>query len=174
LKTEDVSAIRGLEKAWCDAWNTHDMKALAHLLLPDADFVTVGGTWLRGREEFREHHALYHATLFKHSIFTVTHTSVKLLKSDLALTHIKWKMKGDFDPDGTPRKPRTGIFTQVLQKSKGRWLILASQNTNDVRLSGKSVKELLRGRQWDQSFKVGVRPAFKTHASDGPRDSNPP
>src|SRR5487761_902551 len=97
-KTEDISAIRNLERAWCDAWNTHNMKALANLLLRDADFVTVGGTWLRGRKEFREHHALYHATAFKCSTFTVTKTSVRFLSHDLALTHVKWRIKGDFDP----------------------------------------------------------------------------
>jgi uncharacterized protein (TIGR02246 family) len=53
-KSGDISAIRNLEKAWCDAWNTHDMKGLADLLLPAADFVTVGGTLLRGRKEFRD------------------------------------------------------------------------------------------------------------------------
>ncbi len=148
-KTEDISAIRNLERAWCDAWNTHNMKALANLLLRDADFVIVGGTWLRGRKEFREHHALYHATSFKRSTFTVTRTSVRFLSHDLALTHVKWRIKGDFGPDGTPRKPRTGILTQVLQrKSQGRWHILASQNTNDAKPFGKPVKELLRSRRW--------------------------
>jgi uncharacterized protein (TIGR02246 family) len=148
-KADYISAIRDLEKGWCDAWNAHDMGALTRLLATDADFVTVSGTWLRGREEFREHTALYHATSFKHSTFTVTSTSVRLLRLDLALTHVRWRMKGDFNPDGTPRKPRTGIFTQVLQKSRGRWLILASQNTNDATPSRKSVKGLLKSRRWD-------------------------
>ena len=147
--TEDVVAIRELEKGWCNAWNTHNMKALANLLLPDADFVTVGGTWLRGRREFSEYHAILHSTLFKHSTFKVTNTTVRLLHPDLALTHVKWRIKGDFDPDGTPRKPRAGIFTQVLLKTKGRWLILASQNTNETKSSGKALRELLRSRTWD-------------------------
>jgi uncharacterized protein (TIGR02246 family) len=145
---DEISAIKRLEKAWCDGWNTHNMKALTDLLLPGADFVTVGGTWLRGRKEFREHTALYHATSFKHSKFTVRSTHIKFLSPDLALTHVRWRMKGDFDPDGTPRKPRTGIFTQLLQLSHGRWRILASHNGNDRGLAGKPLKELLRSRRW--------------------------
>ncbi|MDE1854132.1 MAG: SgcJ/EcaC family oxidoreductase [Thaumarchaeota archaeon] len=148
-ETEEIAAIESLEKAWCDAWNAHDMEALTALLHPDVDFVTVGGTWLRGKKEFKEHHALYHATSFKHSTFTVNRTSVKFLRPDLALTHVRWRLEGDFNPDGTPRNPRTGIFTQILRKSGDGWLILASHNTNDIAGEMGPTKELLRSRRWD-------------------------
>lgn len=147
-RAEDAAAIRRLEQSWCIAWNSHNMQALTNLLAEDADFVTVGGRWLRGRKEFRHHTALYHATSFKHSTFTVTGTTIKFLSPDLALTHVKWRMAGDFDPDGTPRKPRKGIFTQVLLRSKDRWCILASHNTNEMRLPGRSIRSLLRQRGW--------------------------
>ncbi len=148
-RADDISAIRDLEKGWCDAWNAHDMNALARLLTPDTDFVTVGGDWLRGRQEFRNHHVALHATIFKHSTFAVKSTTVKFIQPDLALTHVKWRIEGDFDPDGTPRKPRTGIFTQVLQKSRNRWRVLASQNTNDAKLSIKAFMKLLNQRHWE-------------------------
>jgi uncharacterized protein (TIGR02246 family) len=135
-KRSDVSAIRGVQRAWCGAWNAHDMKALTDLLLPDADFVTVSGRWLHGREEFYDHTRRLHETQFKNSIHTVARTEVRFLSPDLVIAHVRWGLRGDTDPDGTPRKPRTGIFTQVLRKSAGKWLILASQNTNDLILSG--------------------------------------
>jgi uncharacterized protein (TIGR02246 family) len=147
-RAEDAASIRRLEQSWCNAWNSHNMRALANLLANDADFVTVGGTWLRGRKEFRQYTALYHATSFKHSTFTVTGTTIRFLGSELALTHVKWRMAGDFDPDGTPRKPRRGIFTRVLLKSEGRWRILASHNTNRVRPRGKPIRSLLQQRDW--------------------------
>lgn len=146
---DDISAIRSLERSWCDLWNTHNMRSLANLLATDADFVTVGGDWLRGRKEFTKWHAALHSTAFKHSTFTVTGTTIKFIAPGVALVHLKWRVAGDFNPDGTPRKPRTGIFTQVLQKSRGRWLILASQNTNDVKPSGDAFLELLKRRVWD-------------------------
>lgn len=145
---EDAASIRHLEQSWCQAWNRHDVRALADLLTMDADFVTVGGDWLRGRTEFRKHHALYHATSFKHSTFTVKGTSIKFLHPDLALTHVTWRMVGDFDPDGTPRKPRRGIFTQVLFRSQGRWRIMASHNTNKMRPGGVPIRGLLLKRKW--------------------------
>jgi len=43
---------------------------------------------------------------------------VKYVKPDLAIMHIRWGIKGDFDHDGTPREPRHGIFTWVVIKEK--------------------------------------------------------
>jgi uncharacterized protein (TIGR02246 family) len=147
-RAEDAAAIRRLEQSWCTAWNGHNMRALANLLADDADFVTVTGTWLRGRKEFRQHHALYHATLFKRSTLTATGTTIRFVGSDLALTHVKWRLTGEIDLDGTPMKPRRGIFTQALVKSKGRWWILASHNTNRQRPRGTPVSRLLKPRKW--------------------------
>jgi uncharacterized protein (TIGR02246 family) len=147
-RAEDAAAIRALEKCWSAAWNRHDMRALTNLLAEDGDFVTVGGTWLRGRREFKRHTALYHATSFKHSAFTATGTTIRFLGPDLALTHVRWRLAGDFDPDGTPRKPRRGIFTQVLCRCKGLWRVQASHNTNRVRPRGKAIQRLLRRRRW--------------------------
>ena len=39
-------------------------------------------------------------------------------------------MSGEADPDGTPRQPREGIFTWVVRKMDGQWLIDAAHNTN--------------------------------------------
>lgn len=130
-RPDDVSGIESLERAWCDAWNAHDVRSLSALLLPDADFVTVTGKWLRGRAEFADHHEKLHRTQFRLSTFTVSSVEVKSLGPDLALAHVRWRIEGDFDRDGTPRQPRTGIFTQVLRKSP-EWFILASQNTNET------------------------------------------
>lgn len=144
----EAAAIHRLEQRWFRAWNQHDMPALANLLARDADFVTVTGSWLRGRKEFRQHHALYHATLFKHSTLTGTGTTIRFVSSDVALTHVKWRLTGEFDPDGMPMKPRSGIFTQVLLKSKGRWWILASHNSNHVRPRGKPTSRRMKQRGW--------------------------
>jgi hypothetical protein len=94
---------------------------------------------------------------FKHSTFAVKRTAIKFIRPDLAVTHVRWRIKGDFDPDGSLRKPRTGIITRVLQRSGRRWRILASQNTNDAKSSGKGLTELLKGRQWHQTVQVLMR-----------------
>ena len=143
-RRSDLSAIRVVERRWCDAWNAHDVKALTELLLPDADFVTVTGKWLHGREEFFDHTKRLHDTRFKDSVHSIARTQVRFLTPDLAVAHVRWGLRGDTDPDGTPREPRTGFFTLVLRRSAGGWLILATQNTNDRILPGEGSRP--RGR----------------------------
>jgi uncharacterized protein (TIGR02246 family) len=128
--SEDETAIRKLETAWQAGWNSHDMKALTALLSDDIDFVSVAGNWMKGKEAFEKHHAERHAMQFKDSVWTTSDVKVAFLKPDVALVHVKWALKGDRNPDGSPRQPRTGIFTRVVTKHGGRWLIRASHNVN--------------------------------------------
>ncbi len=127
---KDKEAIKSIAVKWQDTWNRHDMKALAALLAEDVDLITVGGNWLKSQKEFEENHAKSHEMMFKESVLTQKITEVKLIKPDIAVAHGEWSIKGVKDPDGTPRQPQQGIFTWVLEKRKGNWLIIASQNTN--------------------------------------------
>jgi uncharacterized protein (TIGR02246 family) len=127
---KDTEAVKNIALKWQDDWNRHDMKALAALVAEDVDFITVGGVWQKNQKEFEEYHAKGHAMQFKESAWTTKNTTVKFIKSDVAVAHVEWAIKGDKDPDGTPRQPRQGIFTWVLEKRKGNWLIIAAQNTN--------------------------------------------
>jgi ketosteroid isomerase-like protein len=67
---------------------------------------------------------------FKESVWTSNDVKVAFLKPDIALAHVKWSLKGDKNPDGTPRPPRTGIFTQIIVKQDGRWVIADSGDVN--------------------------------------------
>jgi uncharacterized protein (TIGR02246 family) len=126
---KDLEAIKQIEKDWEAAWNRHDMKALTDLVAEDVDFVTVAGLWLKGRKEFEDQHTAIHAMRFKESVRTTTDVQVKFLKPDVAVVHVKGVIKGEKAPDGTPLQPRPGIFTRVVTKESGKWLIKASQNT---------------------------------------------
>ena len=126
---KDLEAIKQIEKDWQAAWNRHDMKALAALVTEDIDFITVAGLWLKGRKEFEEHHASIHVMRFKESVRTTTDVQVKFLKPDVAIVHVSGGIKGEKGRDGTPLQPRQGIFTRVVTKEGGKWLIKASQNT---------------------------------------------
>ncbi len=128
----DRSGIEALEGRWQDAWNRHSARDLGALFTEDVDFVTVGGTWLKGRTDFERYHAEKLRTQFKDSRFRVNQVHIGRLRPDLALVHVEWRLEGDRDPDGKPRQPREGIFTQIIVKDGDSWKIRASHNTNKL------------------------------------------
>lgn len=126
---EDRKAISGIALKWKETWNRHDMKATASLVAEDVDLVTVSGTWLRSRKEFEEDHAKSHEAALRDSVLRVNRTSIKFIRPDVAVAHVEWGIEGLKDAEGKPRQPQQGIFTWVLEKRKGKWLIIAAQNT---------------------------------------------
>jgi uncharacterized protein (TIGR02246 family) len=126
-------AIENIAASFQAAWNRHDMDALASLMAEDVDYVTVVGShdWEKGRKEFKERHAEVHQTMFRDSVLTIKETHVKFLRPDIALAHILWETRGDVVPDRKPGAPRAGIFTWVVEKRRGKWFIIASQNTEN-------------------------------------------
>src|SRR5687767_9282769 len=128
---KDQEAIKSIALKWQDSWNRHDMQALTALVADDVDFITVAGNWRKNRKEFEEHHAnKRHEMQYNESIWTTKHIEVKFIRADVAVAHVEWIIKGDKDPDGTPRQPRQGISTWVVERQKGKWLIIATHNTN--------------------------------------------
>lgn len=129
----DRKAVETIAASFQNAWNRHDMDALASLMAEDVDYVTVVGAreWEKGRKEFKERHTEVHQTMFRNSVLTIKETHVKFLRPDIAIAHVLWETKGDVVPDRKPGEARAGIFTWVVEKRSGKWLIIASQNTEN-------------------------------------------
>lgn len=138
-RQDDEEAIRQVEASWQDAWNQHDMNTLASLFTDDADFVQVSGRRWIGPDEIKKNHSILHAMQFKESVWHNRETDVRFVAPDIAIVHQTWDLRGDKNPDGSLREPRNGIFTQVLVKRGGKWLITASQNTNFIIIPGSQV-----------------------------------
>ena len=125
----DEAKIRMIAANWERAWNTHNMKTLADLFTDDADFVNVGAKHWKGRKEIEAQHTA-RLGQFLESVWATKGVTVQYLQPDIALVHVEWELSGDKDPDGTPRKPRGGVFTWVVVRRQKVWLIRAAQNTN--------------------------------------------
>jgi uncharacterized protein (TIGR02246 family) len=119
-QTPDEAEIRKVELGLQQAWNRHDMKAWANAFTVDADFVNVVGWWGRGRAEIEKKHADAHAFAFRESTLTIEEVHTRFLAPEFAVVHVLWTLVGH----------KKGIFTQVLQKRDGKWLIAAAQNTD--------------------------------------------
>jgi uncharacterized protein (TIGR02246 family) len=130
-KTDETS-VRNVPQAFAAAWAKHDGQQLAKIMSENVDFVDVAGDWLHGRSDF----ALYHSRLlsgrFRGSTLLPLASSVRFLRPDLAVLHWSWRIEGDKNFDATPRKPRFGLFTMILEKTDGKWLVTAAQNTNRI------------------------------------------
>ena len=127
-KTEEA-AVRSVPQAFAAAWAKHDGHELAKIMSEDADFVNVGGDWLHGEGRFR---AISQSVAFW--TFRVDDTplelAVRFLRPNLAVLHWSWRIQGDRNEDLTPRKPRFGLFTMIVEKQSGEWLVVVAQNTN--------------------------------------------
>ena len=128
--SRDEASLRHLPAAFCDAWAKHDGHELAKLMAEDVDFVTVSGTWLRGRADFEKYHTRLLSGRFRASTNTLLKSDVRFLSPSTALVHWTWTIQGDAAADGSPRPPRAGLMTMLVEKHRGRWLVVAAQNTN--------------------------------------------
>jgi uncharacterized protein (TIGR02246 family) len=143
--TAHQRAAAVLADRWQRAWNEHDMHSAAALLAPDADFVNVGGRWLRGRDQFIDYHLRLHEMQMRNSTWSNLALTVRTLSADLAVAHLEWRIEGDRDPDGGSREPRQGVFTWVLVLEAEVALIAAAHNTN-VLPGARSRPALVAGR----------------------------
>ena len=128
----DEAAVRNIPQLFAAAWAKHDGHELAKIMSEDVDFVNVGGDWLHGRKDFELYHSRLLSGRFKESTFVPLETVVRFLRPDLAVLHWSWKVEGDKNQDLTPRKPRFGLFTMIVEKKNGGWLVVEAQNTNQM------------------------------------------
>ncbi len=126
----DMRAIEQLPIRFSEAWKEHDGHALATLMAEDVGFVTVGASWLQGRKDFETYHTRLLEGRFKGSTITPLEHKVNFLRPDIAVLRWSWRIEGDRDFDNTPRPPRNGMFTMVVEKRAAGWQIVAAQNTN--------------------------------------------
>jgi hypothetical protein len=71
-------------------------------------------------------------TLFTDSTWKTEEVHVKWIQPDLAFARVLWSTTGDKVRHLKHGTPRTGIFTWVVQKKNGAWLVIASQNTESM------------------------------------------
>jgi uncharacterized protein (TIGR02246 family) len=128
----DEAAVHGVPQAFVAAWATHDGHQLARIMSENVDFVNVGGDWLHGRPDFELYHSRLLSGPFKHSSLKVLDTAVSFLRPDLAVLHWTWVITGDGQQDPTTHEPRRGIFTMIVEKQRGDWLVAVAQNTNQM------------------------------------------
>lgn len=129
---QDDEEIRRLPQIMCDAWNKHDGHAMAQPMADDVDFVTVATVYLHGKADFEKFHTRLISERFKTSTMEPLHITSRFLRPDFGVVHWSWRIAGDLNYDKTPREPRFGMMTLVVEKRSGRWVVVVAQNTNSL------------------------------------------
>jgi uncharacterized protein (TIGR02246 family) len=128
----DEAAVRKVPQAFAEAWATRDAHQLAKTMAEDVDFVNVGAVWLHGRSDFERYHVRLLSGRFGEATLTPLETAVRFLRPDLAVLHWSWRIQGDRGEDRMLRNPRLGMFTMIVEKRGGAWLVVVAQNTNQI------------------------------------------
>ena len=89
--TEEV--VVSVVKGYCEAWNTHDMKALAELFVDDAHWINIVGMHWRGKPAVVAGHAAYHQTFFRTTGIEMADVEIREISPDVAAAVILLKVE---------------------------------------------------------------------------------
>ncbi|QDZ08105.1 SgcJ/EcaC family oxidoreductase [Sphingomonas panacisoli] len=126
----DRSTVASLPASFSAAWSTHQGDELAKLVSEDVDFVNVGAIWLRGKANFAKYHSRILTARLAASTITPLATDVRFVRADLALIRWSWRIDGERDSNGAAMPARYGLMTLVAERRRGKWQVIAGQNTN--------------------------------------------
>ena len=110
-------------EALFDAMNAKDHQALAALFTEDAEFVSINGVRLHGRDAIATGHARVFSQALADAEVLVTHVDTKFLNEDIVICHAGWSRAS-----AAAATPATGTFTPVLRRRDGNWNIVAATN----------------------------------------------
>lgn len=128
LSKEDDRAVREVVAGFEEAWNTHDMEALARLFREDAEWVNVVGMHWHGREEIMVAHTAFHRTTFKNHSYRTDAVEVRPVAPGVAVA-VATETFGTFtQPDGKVRPKSRDRLSYVLVKGPEGWKIAHGHN----------------------------------------------
>ena len=112
-----------------NAWNVHDVDALALLFHEDGTFVNVVGTYTKGREEIRHLYATIHASFYKDSAIRSEVLDAQEPVPGVIVAHVASELEGDARAVGQTTRH---LLTYVIAQRAGSWKFTAAHNTRIV------------------------------------------
>ena len=92
--------------------------------------MNVGAIWLHGKADFAKYHSRILTGWLSASTITPLATNVRFIRADLAFVRWSWRIDGEKDGSGVATPVRYGLMTLVTERRRGKWLVIAGQNTN--------------------------------------------
>jgi ketosteroid isomerase-like protein len=122
-RATDEAAILALLEAQDVAWNEGDIEGFmaGYLRSPDLRFAS-GGNITRGWDETLARYKARYGTGAEMGTLTTSDHEIEILSADAAIAHGKWQL------DWQGKQP-WGLYTLVLRKVDGAWLIVSDTTT---------------------------------------------
>lgn len=119
--SHDEAAIMALFDAQNDGWEQADSELFASAFAPDADFINITATALRGRDEIARHHAQLWSSVYKGSAITPGAMRIRFVHPDVAVVEREVTLRmGEME--------RHAHALIVAVRHDGQWLIEALHN----------------------------------------------
>jgi uncharacterized protein (TIGR02246 family) len=125
-RAADRKDLTALLERWEDAWNTHDMHALAALFHEDAVWVLWTGEVWTGRKKFEDGMVEVHKTVYANSIQRERLEELTFVGPDAAVMRFHSELTGDTRYPGKVVQSRKIL---VVTRRDGMWRIGWGQNT---------------------------------------------
>lgn len=169
------SLVQGLVNSFRDAFNSHDPKAFASLLVKDAEWTDVTGTTTVGKREIEDLHIYPFQTVLKDATLDVKSFRNKWISDNIVSIEIKWESFGHKTPEGNlMQNIRHGLLnliatitaTQVEGKSPSLEIVSAHNNdyTSTFTLSDrKKVVDKTKFSEGSLSKLPVIESLYETH-----------
>ena len=125
-RTADREQITALVRSWEEAWNSHDMRALANLFHEDGIWVLWTGQVWTGRRTIEEGHAAVHRTVFRNSIQRERLEELTFVGQDAAVVRFYSTLTGD---ERSPNEVVRSRKILMVTRREGMWRVGWGQNT---------------------------------------------
>lgn len=119
--------VRQAYARFVDAWNRHDVDAMAAQWTEHGDYMEPDGRTVFGQDEVRKLLTYEHASVFKNSELHLVVERVRQVGDDVALADGSYELFGATDELGKKIATRSGYLSIVLVKKDGAWKVSASR-----------------------------------------------
>ena len=123
---KEDAAIKQVIAEFSKGWNSHDAHAMCVSLAEKLEWVNWRGEGLGTREAVEEEHAKLFADLYKNTQRIDEVKSINYVNPELAVVDDYWSMTGAKKRDGSDWPYRAGLYTFLMAKRNGRWVVIVS------------------------------------------------
>lgn len=131
MTVESGTEATALVERLSEAFNTKDANAFAALFAPEAEFVSILGQRMRGREGIAAGHKVVFEKLLTGTRMTVTRIDVMPLSDQIVMMHAEWNRERLPEATATTLPPGSGVLTFIARRTAQDWELMAATNVQE-------------------------------------------